>query len=118
MLSLLLVHSSIQLADAAFELAPAISSLGMETLRETRSEIGDTMTEDRNMAANADPSRHLNRARAALREAAEHLEDAAAASEHPSVTIASAISHVGSARKAIRPYGLIENEEALEANAA
>lgn len=76
------------------------------------------MAEDRDAAAAIDASRHLNRARAALREAAEHLEDAAAASEHPSVTVASALSHVGAARRAILPYGLDHGGAAREADAA
>ena len=76
------------------------------------------MTDSRDTAASVDPSRHLNRALAALREAAEHLDGAAAASEHPSFGLASAISHVSAARKAIRPYWLAEGGETPEANAA
>ena len=76
------------------------------------------MTDDRRQADGIDPSRHLKRARAALREAAEHLNDAAAASEHPSMSVASALSHVAAARGAIGLYGFGESQEAPQQDAA
>lgn len=76
------------------------------------------MAEDRDTAAGIDASRHLNRARAALREAAEHLEDAAAAGRHASLGVASALSHVGAARRAILPHALDRGGQASEADAA
>lgn len=76
------------------------------------------MAEDQDKAAGVDTSRHLNRARAALREAVECLEDAAAASEHPSVNVTAALSHVAAARKSIRPWGFGEHTGASEVDAA
>ena len=46
------------------------------------------------------------RALAALREAAEHLDDAKAASERPNLSVASALSHVAQARAVLRQHGL------------
>ncbi len=76
------------------------------------------MAEDRDTGAGIDASRHLNRAGAGLREAAEHLENAAAASGYPSLSVVSALAHVGAARKAILPHALDRGGETAEADAA
>lgn len=76
------------------------------------------MSTYRTTPAGSDSDRHLMRALAALREAAECLDEAAAAEEHPSVRVASALSHVSAARTALRPHGLGEDTRATEQDAA
>lgn len=59
----------------------------------------------RSIPAGTSPARHLNHALAALREAAECLEEASATGEPADVNVASALSHVAAARIALKPHG-------------
>ena len=59
------------------------------------------MPSTRTAPAGNDPARSINRALAALREAAEHLEEAAAAGDRPNLNVSSALSHVAASRAAL-----------------
>lgn len=59
------------------------------------------MPANRTTSTAGDPTRSVNRALAALREAAEHLEEAQAASEQPNLSVAAALSHVAASRAAL-----------------
>lgn len=74
----------------------------------------------RSTAVGTDPDRHLIHALAALREATECLEDAAAAGERTSAPVATAISHVSAARSLLEPemFGPRPDQASQERDAA
>lgn len=76
------------------------------------------MSTYRNIPAGSDPDRHVIHALAALREAVEHLEAAAAAEDHPTVRVASALSHVTAARGFLRAQGVAKNLGTSDRHAA
>lgn len=61
------------------------------------------MPRDETTTAGAQAGRHMHRALAALREAAESLEEVAAAEEARSVAVAKATTHVAAARAVLKP---------------
>lgn len=72
----------------------------------------------RNIPAGTSPARHLNHALAALREAAECLEEASAAGGPADANVASALSHVAAARTALKPHGFGASPRLPEPKAA
>ena len=63
------------------------------------------MSPHRSIPTGSRTTRPVNLALAALREAAECLEEAIPAGDRPDADIASALSHVAAARTALRPHG-------------
>ena len=76
------------------------------------------MSSYRNTPAGADPARAVIHALAALREAAERLDDATAAGERPSLAVASAVAHVAAARTALKAQGVGAGHGEAERDAA
>lgn len=76
------------------------------------------MPANRTTSTTGDPARSVNRALAALREAAEHLEEARAASEQPNLSVAAALSHVAASRAALTSREVNVDRSASDQRAA
>ena len=76
------------------------------------------MPTNQTTSAAGDPARSITRALAALREASEHLEQAAAASERPNLNVASALSHVAASRAVLRSNGAAADHGGADQRAA
>lgn len=113
-----LLHGSIHLRRRSIVTFLAYLTSGRSCSQILEPAIGDFMPSNMTAPTGHDPVRSINRALAALREAAEHLEEAAAAAGRSNLDVAAALSHVAASRAALRPQVVSADSGASEQKAA